>query len=81
MKVIIYEAASPLRQPERFIAFLVMEGRKPGQSCLSTVHFYGATAEIAENSARAFWKDETEKAAALKERGRLAGLGRRKAVA
>ena len=80
--IIIYEANEPLTEGQRFMAFLTaplkynVDSRRFG---LLPVQFTAGTALEARQRAIAFWKDETIKARAMRERGRKLGLARRKA--
>lgn len=87
MDTIVYETAAPLKDGERFMAFLVQQvserdskGRKTGQaiSIMLPVRFMAGSAEDARNKAIAFWNDETAKKRAQEERGRA--LGKRRAA-
>jgi hypothetical protein len=81
MRTIVYKACEPLEGRERFIAYLVLPSRGDcSRFCLSTVHFFGETAQEATNRANAFWNDEIAKMATRVERGRNLGHSRRKAA-
>ena len=79
--IIIYEAKQPLSEAQRFMAFLTAPVKGDADSRrfgLLPVRFMARTALDARRLAINFWKDETAKAKAMRERGRKLGLARRK---
>lgn len=86
MKTVVYETQEPLRQTERFIAWLTEEyhikvKRKltgETKTVFLPVYFFGETAQGARDRALAFWDVETAKKQAHKERGKT--LARSKKV-
>jgi hypothetical protein len=83
--VIVYETQTPLKPDQRFFAFLVQEIEERDAKRVKTgnkvpsilpVRFSSATADGARDTALQFWKDETAKAEALRERGRQLGKAR-----
>ena len=89
-KVITYSTQEPLREGERWIAWLTedravvdKDGKKTGEAktVFLPVYFFGDTYITARERALAFWDDEKAKAAAKTERGRKLGLFKAKVLA
>jgi len=81
MKTVVYQAAEPLEPWRKFIAYLALPAKGDCRRFgLSTVHFFGETAQEATDRANAFWNDEIAKEAAKRERGRNIGHSRRRAA-
>ena len=87
MKVVIYETDDPLREGERFIAWLTEERaivdkdrKKTGETktVFLPVYFFGETYLDAAKRASAFWNDEKAKKAAREARGKALGKLRAK---
>ena len=55
MRTVIYETAAPIRENERFVAFLTAD------NALLPVRFCASTALGAQNAANAFWQAEIAK--------------------
>ncbi len=90
MKIVLYETNAPLREGERWIAWLTEEQaivdkdrQRTGETKLAflPVYFFGDTYITAQERALAFWNDEKAKAAGRTERGRKLGQSRSKAAA
>lgn len=88
MRVVTYETDDPLREGERFIAWLTedqaivdKQGKKTGKTktAFLPVYFFGESHVAATQRASAFWDYEKAKAAAKTERGRKLGQSRAKA--
>ena len=86
-EIVLYEAAEPLRNRERWIAWLTedravvdKQGKKTGEikTVFLPVYFFGESYLDARNRALAFWDDKKAKKAARAERGKK--LGRSKAA-
>lgn len=86
MRTIVYESAAPLTEGQRFMAFLVHDwarkdkttGTVSSGSSLLPVRFVSDSSAGATSKALAFWKDETAKEWAKKERGAALGKSRNK---
>lgn len=87
MRVVTYETDDPLREGERFIAWLTEERaivdkdhKKTGETktVFLPVYFFGESHIAATQRASAFWDDEKAKNEARKERGRKLGQSRAK---
>jgi len=85
MRIITYESDDPLREGERFIAWLTEERftldkdrKRTGEvkTVFLPVYFFGESHIAATQRASAFWQDENAKKAAQKERGRKLGLSK-----
>ena len=90
MKIVTYMSNEPLRDGERWIAWLTEEqsivdkdGKKTGETktVFLPVYFFGAGYQSAYDRALAFWKGEKAKKAAKVERGRKLGQSRAKIAA
>ena len=86
-KVVLYEATEPLRDSERWIAWLTedraivnKDGKKTGdtKTVFLPVYFFGESYLGARDRALAFWDDKKAKKVAKAERGRK--LGRSKSI-
>ncbi len=78
VETVLYESKNPLREDERFIAFLVGEvyvtekNKKTGEKRneLLPVRFSSSEGGVAEDKARAFWHYETAQKQAKIDRGK-----------